>query len=212
MKKFTLLRTIILVSLSLYSQNEKYQKAMTQTIELMENESGSDQYLKCANQFERIAMAEKTQWLPFYYSSYALVVMSFDEPDGGEKDLILDRAQQLLDQALELAPDESELHVLQAFLYPSRILVDPMGRGMLYMEKMFVSLGTAKALNPDNPRIYFMEGVNKLNLPSSMGGGAEVAKPLLEEAKAKFAAFHNEDPLWPGWGEDATQAELDKLQ
>ena len=212
MKKITLLLTIILVSLSVYPQDEKYLKAMTQTIELMENEPVSDQYLKCANQFERIAMAEKTKWLPFYYSSHALVVMSFDEPDGDQRDLLLDRAQQLLDQALELAPEESELYVLQAFLYPSRIMVDPMGRGMLYMEKMFVSLETAKALNPDNPRIYFLEGINKLNLPPSMGGGAEVAKPILEVASAKFAAFHNDDPLWPDWGEDENQAELDKLQ
>ena len=96
MKKIALLLTIVLVSLSVYSQDEKYLKAMAQTIELMENEPGSDQYLKCANQFERIAMAEKTKWLPFYYSAYALVVMSFDEPDGGEKDLILDRAQPII--------------------------------------------------------------------------------------------------------------------
>ncbi len=212
MKKTTLLLTLILVSLSVYPQDEKYLKTMTQTIELMENASGSDEYLKCASQFERIAMAEKSQWLPYYYGANTLVVMSFDEPDGDQRDLLLDRAQQLLDQALELAPEESELHVLQAFLYPSRIMVDPMGRGMLYMEKMFVSLETAKALNPDNPRIYFLEGINKLNLPPSMGGGAEVAKPILEVASAKFAAFHNDDLLWPDWGEDENQAELDKLQ
>ncbi|MEN8229488.1 MAG: hypothetical protein ABFS38_15115 [Bacteroidota bacterium] len=212
MKTITLLLTILLVSLSVYSQDEKYQKTMSQTIALMDNASVSDDYLTCASQFERIALAEKTKWIPFYYASISLIIMSFDEPDGDQRDQLLDRAQQLLDQALELAPGESELHVLQAFLYPSRILVDPMGRGMLYMEKIFVSLERAKALNPDNPRIYFLEGVNKLNLPPSMGGGAEAAKPILEEASAKFEAFHNEDPLWPGWGEDDNKAELDKLQ
>ena len=77
-------------------------------------------------------------------------------------------------------PKESELHVLQAFLYPSRILVDPMGRGMEYMGLILTSLETAKALNPENPRIYFLEGINKANLPPSMGGGSELAKPILE--------------------------------
>jgi hypothetical protein len=138
--------------------------------------------------------------------------MSFDEADGEKKDLILDRAQALLDAALELETKESELHVLQAFLYPSRILVDPMGRGMEYMGLMFASLETAKALNPENPRIYFLEGINKANLPPSMGGGPEAAKPILEEAVAKFEAFNNSDPLWPHWGEEAARAELDKLQ
>ncbi len=102
--------------------------------------------------------------------------MSYDEGDGAQRDLILDRAQDLLDQALELEPKESELHVLQAFLYPSRILVDPMGRGMTYIELMFSSLEKAKSLNPENPRIYFLEGVNKLNLPPSFGGGADASQ------------------------------------
>ena len=212
MKKISFLLTIILVSISSFSQDQTYLKIMTQTIESMDNASDRDEYLNCANQFERIAMAEKNQWIPYYYGAYTLITMSFDEPDGNQRDLLLDRAQLLHDQALELAPEESELHVLQSFLYPSRILVDPMGRGMLYMEKMFTSLGTAKALNPDNPRTYFLEGVNKLNLPPSMGGGPDVAKPILKEAEAKFKAFHNENPLWPSWGEDANSAELDKLQ
>ncbi len=150
--------------------------------------------------------------MPYYYASYSLIVMSFDENDGNKKTRFWTGPRSLLDKALELEPKESELNVLQAFLYPSRIMVDPMGRGMTYMEKMFASLENAKKLNPENPRIYFLEGINKLNLPPSMGGGADVARPILEEALNKFEAFTNQDPLWPRWGEEATRAELEKLQ
>jgi hypothetical protein len=45
-----------------------------------------------------------------------------------------------------------------------------------------------------------------------MGGGADVAKPILEEALLKFEAFNNPDPLWPNWGKEGTQDELEKLQ
>jgi len=212
MKTNLIILSLALWSLSLFAQEDAYLNTMLSTLESMDNASGKEDYLRCASQFERIATAEKNKWLPYYYGANSLIIMSFDETDGGEKDLILDRAQQMLDRAFELSPDESELHTLQAFLYPSRIMVDPMGRGMLYMEKMFQTLATAKALNPDNPRIYFLEGVNKLNLPPAMGGGPEVAKPILEEADAKFKAFHNEDPLWPNWGEEANLAELKKVQ
>jgi len=212
MKTGFILFAIALWSLTASGQDDKYLNAMLTTMESMDNASGKEDYLKCASQFERIATAEKTRWMPYYYSANSLIILSFEEPDGGQKDLILDQAQEMLDKAFELAPEESELHALQAFLYPSRILVDPMGRGMLYMEKMFQSLGTAKALNPDNPRVYFLEGVNKANLPPSMGGGPEVAKPILLEAESKFQAFHNPDPLWPKWGEEANRAELEKLQ
>jgi len=212
MKTQLLILTITLWSFTSYGQEDAYINTMLSTMESMDNASGKEDYLRCASQFERIATAEKSKWLPYYYGANSLIIMSFDETDGDEKDLILDRAQQLLDQAFELAPNESELFALQAFLYPSRIMVDPMGRGMLYMEKMFLSLETAKALNPENPRIYFLEGVNMLNLPPAMGGGPEVAKPILEQADAKFKAFHNEDPLWPNWGEEANLAELKKVQ
>jgi len=212
MKKQILYLSILILTLPAFAQQSKYHEAMQSAIETLDQASGPDDYLACAGRFERIARAEKTLWLPYYHASYALVVMSFDETDGGRKDLLLDRAQEMLDAALELEPDESELHVLQAFLYPSRILVDPMARGMQYMELIDASLARAKALNPDNPRTYFLEGVNKANLPPSMGGGPEVAKPILQEAVAKFEAFKNDDPLWPNWGKEVARAELDKLQ
>ncbi len=212
MKKLTLILCITAITLSAFTQENKYEQAMLGNIELLDKASSPEDYLKSASLFERIAVAEKTLWMPYYYATYSLVIMSFDEADGDKKDLILDRAQEILDKALELESEESELHALQAFLYPSRIIVDPMSRGMQYMELMFSSLETAKILNPDNPRIYFLEGVNKANLPPSMGGGAEAARPLLEKALAKYKAFEHKDPLWPRWGKDAAQAELDKLQ
>jgi len=210
--RLTIVATLTLMSISVWGQENRYTAAMLGALELLEQASDPGQYTESANRFERIANAEKKLWMPYYYASYSLVVMSFDESDGGQKDLILDRAQELLDQALELEPEESELHVLQAFLYPSRIMVDPMGRGLTYIEKMFASLEKARSLNPDNPRIYFLDGINKLNLPSSMGGGVEVARPILEEAMVKFEAFKKPDQLWPDWGKEAVQAELDKLQ
>lgn len=209
--------SITLISLATWTmqamgQDDRYTSAMLDAMELMEQATEPGEFTESANRFERIAAAEKSRWLPYYYASYSLVVMSFEEQDGAQKDLILDRAQNLLDQALGLEPEESELHVLQAFIYPSRILVDPMGRGMTYIELMFASIEQAKSLNPENPRSYFLEGINKLNLPASFGGGTDVAKPILEEALVKFEAFENPDPLWPSWGEEQTRTELGKLQ
>jgi len=216
MKTKLMILSITLVSLAVWTmqamgQEDPYTNAMKSAIEMMEQAFEPGELAESANRFERIATAEKNRWMPYYYASYSLISMSYDESDGGQRDLILDRAQNLLDQAFELEPKESELHVLQSFLYPSRIIVDPMGRGMTYIDLIFGSLDKAKSLNPENPRSYFLEGVNKLNLPPSFGGGADVAKPILEEALVKFEAFTNPDLLWPSWGEDATRAELEKL-
>ena len=184
---------------------------MLKTLEKLDQANDREKLLECASQFERIALAEKNHWKPYYYGCYALTMLSYDEPNGTARDALLDRAQKMLDSAFSIAPEESELHVLQAFLYPSRILVDPMNRGMIYLEECFRSLDRAKKLNPDNPRAYFLEGVNRLNMPPSMGGGVETAKPEFITAREKFAEFQSEDPLWPDWGEEANLAELEKL-
>lgn len=208
---FMTLITVLLAAQLCTGQERDYEGAMLNAITMMNSVSGIEETVRCANMFERIGMVEKDKWLPYYYGGYALIILSYDVPDREERDEILDIAQLFVDTALSRAPDESEIHVLQAFLYPSRILVDPTARGMTYMEKIFKSLETAKKLNPDNPRTYFLEGVNLLNMPPSFGGGAEVARPVLETAAEKFDAFQPDDTLWPTWGEKETRIELKKL-
>lgn len=190
---------------------DNYQSAMSEAIAALGQAAGPEEFLASSARFERIGLAEKERWLPWYYSAYALIIPSLEEPDGNRKDQLLDQAQEAIDRAFAIAPNESEILVLQAFLYPSRILVDPVNRGLIYMDKMQVALEKARKLNPDNPRIYYLEGVQKLNLPAAFGGGPEVARPILEKAMEKYAAFRPDDPLWPSWGEEHTRKELEKL-
>ena len=213
MKKSILFVTFIFVATHVYCSNDQYTEAMKSTIETMFSSVTAEEYLQCANSFERIAVAEKDKWLPYYYGSYTYFLYSHTEQKDLEKmDLILDKAQELMDSAISLAPDESETYVLQAMLYSMRILVDPFARGMEYMGKISESMNRAKELDPENPRIYFMEAITVLNLPPEMGGGAEKAKPIFEMAEAKFNSFSPESPISPDWGETENEAELLKLR
>ena len=49
-----------------------------------------------ANNFERIATAEKTQWLPWYYAAYCTVSASYTESDNSKKDGIADKAEEFI--------------------------------------------------------------------------------------------------------------------
>lgn len=208
----TFIFILLLTAMQGHAQERDYEGAMLNTITMMNEVDGIEETVRCANMFERIGRVEKDKWMPYYYAAYSLVVLSYDVKDMTERDEILDIAQGLVDSAMNRAPDESEVHVLQAFLYPSRILVDPTARGMIYVEKIFQSLNKAKALNPDNPRTYFLEAVNRLNMPPSVGGGPEVARPIFETAAEKYEAFKTDDPLWPTWGEEENRIELEKLE
>jgi len=211
MKNVILSIVISFVFMQAYSTDDQYFKIMASSIDDLDYCKTVEAYLECANKFERIANKEKTEWLPYYYASFAYVNISFLEQDVSKKDPLLDKAQELLDIAFQLAPTESELFVLQSFLYPSRIMVDPMGRGMLYLDKIYESLDKAEELNADNPRIYFLRAINKLNLPESMGGGAEISKPIFKIAEEKFNSFVPATEISPNWGKEANEIELQKL-
>lgn len=213
MKKSFLFVTLTLVAIHVYCSNDQYTVAMKAVIETMFSSVTTEEYLQCANSFERIASAEKDKWLPYYYASYTYILFSnMEQKDLEKKDMILDKARELMDDAFSRAPDESEIYVLQAFLYSLRILVDPISRGMEYMGKINESMNRARELDPENPRIYFLEAVMVLNLPPEMGGGAEKAKPIFELAEAKFNSFNPESPISPDWGKTANEAELLKLR
>jgi len=210
------MKTLITIFLSLVvltanAQNKNYQEAMASAISKMESSETVSNFQQAANTFERISMTETDEWLPLYYAAYSFIVMSYIDQDMEKKDPYLDKAQQFLDKAFKIAPRESELFALQAFLYPSRITVDPMARGMEYMGKMNAALDKAIELNPDNPRSYYLRAITLLNMPESFGGGAEVARPLFEKAKEKFDKFEPASPIHPDWGKEINEMEMQKL-
>lgn len=211
MKK--LFATLILVSLFSFGfANEAYEKAMSLSIEKLFQVKTVPEYIEVANQFERISTMEKREWLPLYYASFAYIMISFQEPDNAKKDTYLDQAQKYLDQAKAIDPNESELYMLQGFLYPSRINVDPVNRGMLYIGDMNKSLDKAMELNPDNPRVYYLRATIVHHTPEAYGGGAAKALPLYETAVEKFNIFKPKTAISPNWGKELNEAELKNAQ
>src|SRR6185503_15078027 len=73
MKKLVVCLAAFFSAATLFAQNEKYVKAMEALVPAVDTTQGKDNLSALANSFERIANAEKTQWLPFYYAALANV-------------------------------------------------------------------------------------------------------------------------------------------
>jgi len=205
----TLLLTVLIMS-SLSAQNQ-YMQAMNETIIKMNSNENQAGFQEAANTFERIGSMETEEWLPSYYAAYSYIMISYQEQDLSKRDPYLDKAQQFLDKVFKLAPEESELFALQAFLYPSRMTVDPMARGMEYIGLLNEAIDRAIKLNPENPRSYYLKALITLNMPEAFGGGATIAKPIFETAKEKFNSFKLETSISPNWGKELNEMELNKL-
>jgi len=76
MKKLFLTTLILFITVALFAQSEKYTAAMKKNLEGLDSGMRNPaSLLIVANNFERIATAEKTQWLPYYYAALAQINM-----------------------------------------------------------------------------------------------------------------------------------------
>jgi len=209
--KAVLVSLILFVSVSSFAQSDKYVNAMKENLQKL-SENFTENLQPVSAQFERIAQAEQTQWLPYYYAAYFTALQTYIKPDNTTSDKILDKAQSMLDEAFKLHPDSSECMVVQGFIHVGRIMVDPMNRGAEYSQLANTAFQKSIVLNPANPRGYYMKGMTVMNTPDFYGGGKIPAKPILTEAMAKFEAFTPSSPIAPNWGKDQCKQQLDACQ
>ncbi|GGH41546.1 hypothetical protein [Dyadobacter endophyticus] len=209
-KLFTFGLLFVLATSIAWSQNEKYTQAMGDGIKALNGIDRSKpdpkSLVDIANRFERIAAAEPKEWLPKYYAAYANVLLGFVAPTLTEKDQYLDKANALLKDAEGIAgKPNDELEVLKAYQSQIHLAADPMNRWQADGEKFSGYLQSAKSINAENPRIYYLEGSSLFFTPEEYGGGKKVAKPMLEKAQQKFGAFKPETAIHPDWGKMETE-------
>src|SRR4051812_22683523 len=62
----------LLLTITGFAQSDKYTDAMKKNLALLDSAKTTADFQSVAASFERIGDAEKTQWLPYYYSGLAL--------------------------------------------------------------------------------------------------------------------------------------------
>ena len=206
-----MLFTVIFIAVQGFCQpGDKYLKAMQDKVVAIDSTRNPESLKDLSNSFERIADAEKTQWLPYYYAALAEVnaayMLSQAKPGmAATTDPMADRAEQLLLKAEALNKDNSEIYIVKKMIATLRMTADPMNRYMQYGPQAQEALEKAKQLNPNNPRIYLLEGEDKLFTPEQYGGSKTEAKTLFEEALKKYDAFKPATSIDPDWGRNTTQ-------
>ncbi len=217
MKRQLLLVAGLVMTTAMFAQSEKYTKAMEQLVPAVDSTRTVDGLNELANSFQRIADAEKTQWLPYYYAAYANVTAAYVATMGqmgqaDKTDPVADKAEALLNKADELSKNNSEIYIVRKMIATLRLMGDPMNRYMTYGPAAEEALAMAKKLNPENPRVTMLEGQDKLFTPEQYGGSKTEAKTLLEEAVKKFEAFKPESSIHPNWGLAQTKYFLSQAQ
>ncbi len=206
MKKHLLLFALLIAGLSSFGQSEKYIKAMEKLVPAIDTTRNPAALNDLANSFQRIADAEKNQWLPYYYAALANVSSAYMSMGEGQTasadkiDPVAEKAEGLLQKAEALSANNSEIFCLKKMIGTLKLMADPMNRYMTYGPAAAEALATAKKLNPENPRVYLLEGQDKFYTPEQFGGSKEEAKKLFQAAMAKYDSYKPESSIHPSWG------------
>ncbi len=212
MKKLIIFFAVLFsMAINATAQTDKYVAAMQKNILAMDSSfKNPNDLLTLANNFERIATAEKNQWLAYYYAALCQVNYAFMQMQGnmGAVDGIADKANTLIAKADSLQPNNSEISCIKSMIATSHMIVDPMSRWMQYGEEIGKHNDNAVKQDPTNPRPHYLKGENLKGTPEQFGGGCATAKPELQTAINKFAAFKPASELHPNWGKQRVEVLL----
>jgi hypothetical protein len=209
MKKTILILTAILIaSFSFAQMPEKFVKAMEPKIAALDTTKTVQGFADLANAFERIAEAEKNQWLAYYYAAYCNASAGTLAGAGGDMmaakadktDPYADKADKQIKKAEEMMKNNSEIFIVKKMIATLRMLGDPMSRYMTYGPEAQAALDEAKKLDANNPRVYLLEAQDKYYTPEQFGGSKDEAKVLFEKAKQLFETFKPGSTIHPNWG------------
>ncbi len=211
MKKFLLTSFTLLMSVVVFAQSEQYTNAMKAYLLKLKDARSAESFQAAANGFERIAGNETKEWLPKYYAGFCFVMQAMNTGDKDKVDGILDQADKLISDAAQISNND-EILCLQSLAASARIGVNPMTRGMKYGQISAGFLAKAKEMNPDNPRIYYLEGTSKFYTPKAFGGGKDKAQEIFEKAVVAYAKFKPANELMPDWGSQQTVEMLEECK
>lgn len=199
-----IITTIALFVCSLLSAQTQFEQGMGKSLGLW----GEGKAQEASDLMERIAAAEKANWLPNYYIALINTTEAFNPANKAKVPALLEKAQNAQDQASMISPNNPELMVMQAMIYTAMIVQDPMVNGMKYSPKVMELYTKARIIAPENPRVVF--GKADFEMGGAQWTGADVKK-LCEEIASSiplFERFQPETPFHPKWGLERAQQSL----
>jgi len=201
--KTMIITTALLISSFLTAQTS-FEQGMGKSLGLW----GEGKAQEASALMERIAAAEKSNWLPNYYVALINTTEAFNPANKEKVPAMIIKAQDAIDNATLISPSNSEIMVVQAMLYTVVLLQDPMTNGVKYTGLVMEQYSKALAINPNNPRAVFSKAEFEIGGAKYWGTDTKPMCAQIEKSIQLFANFKPETPFSPKWGLDRAQEAL----
>ena len=164
--------------------------------------------VEASNLFERVANAEKDNWLPYYYAAQVNILGGFAIKDKDQLSAQLEKAQNLLNEASAISNDNPEIMVLQALLHTVWVAFDGATYGMTLSGKIVALYQEAFQIAPNNPRVVYSKAEWDMGAAQFFGQDTKAFCKDIERSLELFANFKPESPFHPNWGLERAQQVL----
>jgi hypothetical protein len=191
---------VLLVTSQLFSQGQ-FEQGMGKAFSLW----GEGKNTEASAMFERIASAEKDNWLPNYYVALVSTTTAFATKDKDQVNALLTKAQSALDVEMNKYPNNAELLVMQAMIHTAWIAFDPMTNGMKLSGKVMEIYAKAEQIEPNNPRVVFSKAEFEMGSARFFGTDTKPICAQIEKSIELFATFKPQTVFHPKWGLERAQ-------
>ena len=183
---------------------DQYAEGMQKAFQLW----GEGKSAAASNLFERIASAETDNWLPYYYVAQINTIASFGEKDQEKLTQQLEKAQEFIDLAKAISPNNPEIMVQQAMTYTAWVAFDGAAYGMTLSGKIVALYKEAAQLAPENPRVVFSKAEWDMGSAKYFGQDTTPYCKDVERSLELFDTFKPESDFHPNWGKERAEMTL----
>ena len=194
MKKL-MMSLMTLIGFSGFAQDDA---VLQNAVARLDKAAAVKEYEALEKEFAAMAASKKTAWLPYYYAALAQTWVGWN-PATKDKDGNSAKINAYLAKA-EAIEKNAELYAVENMSATQQMLVDPQSRWMTYGKTAGEALQKGLQADPNNPRLYYLQGMSLFGTPPQFGGGKDKAKPLFEKSVSLYKAAHPE-ALAPTWGQ-----------
>lgn len=187
------------LSLTTLDAQSNYEQGMQKALDLMKAEKLEE----ASNLFQRIASAERDNWLPAYYVTQIAIMKNWIDFENREEANLKangDVAQEYINAIRTIDNDSPYADHLQAQLYTVWVAHDGMKYGMKYAGTISTLYEKMTAAAPDNP--IFLAAKAEWDMGSARYFGTSIAPYCdeLQRAITLFATFKPETAFHPSYG------------
>lgn len=166
--------TIALFICSILTAQTQYEQGMSKALGLWQE----GKVTESTALFERIASAEKNNWLPNYYIALMNSTSAIGMQDKEKMTAMANKAQSALDIEVIKTPDNPELLIVQALIHTVWLVSDPMTNGQKLSPKIMELYEKASKIAPENPRVILSKAEFEI-------GGAAFGEPIPNQCAIK---------------------------